>query len=134
MANLFIEFPRLSSGRTTDADGGPWAAMPQPWPRPAVSPQWEILGQSRVALLTSSPIAKLESSAPTRSARLRPSNFKCVSAVIRYKIVVNIFHYCRVGLSLSRRGKRRAKRGDQRRAERRVGLCSSPLSRALTSL
>jgi len=26
-------------------------------------------------------------------ARLRPSNLKCVSAVIRYKIVVNIFHY-----------------------------------------
>lgn len=25
--------------------------------------------------------------------RLRPSNLKCVSAVIRYKIVVNIFHY-----------------------------------------
>lgn len=32
-------------------------------------------------------------------ARLRPTNLKCVSAVIRYKIVVNIFHYsaARVG-------------------------------------
>lgn len=38
---------------------------------------------------------------------LRPSNLKCVSAVIRYKIVVNIFHYSR-----SRGGLWKGRRGD----------------------
>lgn len=91
---VYNKFPSLSHTELTDT--GEVAGRPyRKTSRPDILPLAHWVNQWAAGIVNEQTNRIVEMENLPVARWLRPSNLKCVSTVIRYKIVVNIFHYSR---------------------------------------